>query len=218
MNVGTTDNIRLLLVDDHALFRESLARLLQSEPGFEVVAHCSTSVDAMRILQQSETDIVLLDLDLGPEKGADLLEGLQEIGFEGKVLLVTAGVNEREMPSLIRKGISGVFMKHNPPALLVQGIRDAMKGKALFEQDFLRKVLEVSERANSDLRHTELTARERRVLSYVFEGLTNKEVADRIQISESAVKSCLQHLFTKTGVRTRSQLVRVALEKYRNEL
>jgi len=96
MNVGTTDNIRLLLVDDHALFRESLARLLQSEPGFEVVAHCSTSVDAMRILQQSETDIVLLDLDLGPEKGADLLEGLQEIGFEGKVLLVTAGVNEEK--------------------------------------------------------------------------------------------------------------------------
>jgi two-component system nitrate/nitrite response regulator NarL len=218
MTVGTTENIRLLLVDDHALFRESLARLLQSEPGFEVVAHCSTSVDAMRILQQSETDIVLLDLDLGPEKGADLLEGLQEIGFEGKVLLVTAGVNEREMPSLIRKGISGVFMKHNPPALLVQGIRDAMKGKALFEQDFLRKVLEASEGANSDLRHTELTARERRVLSYVFEGLTNKEVADRIQISESAVKSCLQHLFTKTGVRTRSQLVRVALEKYRDEL
>jgi DNA-binding NarL/FixJ family response regulator len=218
MNVGPTDNIRLLLVDDHTLFRESLARLLQSEPGFEVVAHCSSLVEAKRILNQRDTDIVLLDLDLGPEKGADLLESLQEIGFDGKILLVTAGVNEREMPSLIRKGISGIFMKHNPPALLVQGIRDAIKGKALFDQDFLRKVLEVSEVANSELRHTELTARERRVLSLVFEGLTNKEVADRIQISESAVKSCLQHLFTKTGVRTRSQLVRVVLEKYREEL
>jgi two-component system nitrate/nitrite response regulator NarL len=157
-------------------------------------------------------------LDLGPEKGADLLENLREIGFPGKVLLVTAGVNERDMPTLIRKGISGIFMKHNPPSLLVQGIRDAMTGKALFEQEFLRKVLDASERSNSELRHTELTARERRVLSLVFEGLTNKEIADKIQISESAVKSCLQHLFTKTGVRTRSQLVRAALEKYRDEL
>jgi two-component system nitrate/nitrite response regulator NarL len=218
MSAGPNGKIRLLLVDDHTLFRESLARLLQSEPGIEVIAHCSSTVEATRILLERETDVILLDLDLGPEKGADLLENLQEIGFAGKILLVTAGVNEREMPSLIRKGVSGIFMKHNSPSLLVQGIRDAMTGKALFEQEFLRKVLEASERPQSELRQTELTAREKRVLSLVFEGLTNKEIAEKIQISESAVKSCLQHLFTKTGVRTRSQLVRAALEKYRDEL
>jgi DNA-binding NarL/FixJ family response regulator len=217
MTPGTADKIRLLIVDDHALFRESLARLLQSEPGFVVVAHCSSLSEAIDVLRHRETDVVLLDLDLGPEKGADLLDRIREIGFNGKILLVTAGVNEREMPALIRKGISGIFMKHNSPALLIEGICDAMKGKALFDQEFLKKVLEVSEVANSELQPAELTARERRVLSLVFEGLTNKEVADRIQISESAVKSCLQHLFTKTGVRTRTQLVRAALEKYREK-
>src|SRR6266850_2253919 len=106
MNASAPNNIRLLLIDDHTLFRESLARLLQSEPGFEVVGHCSSLMEATRILKQGDTDIVLLDLDLGPENGADLLKALREIGFEGKVLLVTAGVNERDMPSLIRKGIS----------------------------------------------------------------------------------------------------------------
>jgi DNA-binding NarL/FixJ family response regulator len=218
MSAAAAKNIRLLLIDDHTLFRESLARLLQSEPGFEVVANCSSLVEAARIIKSREIDMVLLDLDLGTENGADLLDELQTIGFEGKVILVTAGVNDRDVPGMIRKGIAGIFMKHNPPSLLVQGIRDAMKGAVLFEQDLLRRALEVSEPANSERRHTELTTREKLVLSLVFEGLTNKEVADRIQISESAVKSCLQHLFTKTGVRTRSQLVRVALEKYRDEL
>jgi two-component system, NarL family, nitrate/nitrite response regulator NarL len=218
MNAAIGGKIRVLLVDDHTLFRESLARLLQSEPGFDVVAHFSSLADARRALSEQSVDIILLDLDLGSEKGADLLGSLQEIGFDGKVLLVTAGANEREMPSLIRQGISGIFLKHNSPALLIQGIRDAVNGKALFEQDFLKKVLTISEESVSELRHTKLTEREKHVLSLVFEGLTNKEIADRIQISESAVKSCLQHLFTKTGVRTRSQLVRVALEKYHDEL
>ncbi|HET6145158.1 MAG TPA: response regulator transcription factor [Candidatus Acidoferrales bacterium] len=218
MNTAVADKIRVLLIDDHTLFRESLARLLQSEPGLEVVGHCSSSVDALQAISERAIDIVLLDLDLGTEKGADLLGGLREAGFAGKVLLVTAGANEREMPALIRKGISGIFLKHNSPALLVQGIRDAMKGKALFEQEFLKRVLEISEGAASETRHTRLTEREKQVLSLVFEGLTNKEVADRLQITESGVKSCLQHLFTKTGVRTRSQLVRVALEKYRDDL
>jgi len=113
MSVPTTNNIRLLLIDDHTLFRESLARLLQSEPGFEVVANCSSLVEGIKILKSRGIDMILLDLDLGAEKGADLLEELHEINFEGKVLLVTAGVNDRDVPGMIRKGIAGIFMKHN---------------------------------------------------------------------------------------------------------
>ena len=218
MNASAPNNIRLLPIDDHTLFRESLARLLQSEPGFEVVSNCSSLLEGVKILKSREIDMVLLDLDLGPEKGGDLLEKLRDINFKGKVLLVTAGVNERDVVGMIQQGIAGIFMKHNHPALLVEGIRDAMNGKVLFDQDLLRRALEAPGTSLSASRHTGLTARERLVLSLVFEGLTNKEIADRIQISESAVKSCLQHLFTKTGVRTRSQLVRVALEKYRDEL
>ena len=199
MNASASSNIRLLLIDDHTLFRESLARLLQSEPGFEVVANCSSLFEAVQVLKSREIDMVLLDLDLGPEKGGDLLEDLEGIDFKGKVLLVTAGVNERDVLGMIQQGISGIFMKHNPPALLVEGIRDAMKGKVLFDQDLLRRALEAPGASVSGSRHTGLTTREKLVLSLVFEGLTNKEIADRIQVSESAVKSCLQHLFTKTG-------------------
>ena len=92
-----------------------------------------------------------------------------------------------------------------------------MEGKALFEQDILRRALESVEQIGTRQTRTRLTERERRVLSLIFEGLANKQIADRLQISESAVKACLQQLFAKTGVRTRSQLVRVALEQYRDQ-
>jgi two-component system nitrate/nitrite response regulator NarL len=212
-------SIRLLLIDDHTLFRESVARLLQSEPGFEVVAHCGSGAEALQIIKSSsQIDIVLLDLDLGRESGSDFLDRLRNARFDGKVLLVTADVNDSEVPSLIRKGISGVFMKHGSPALLIQGIRETMEGKALFAQDLLRRALEGPEAPSANQRRSKLTERERQVLSFVFEGLANKQIADRLHISETAVKASLQQLFAKTGVRTRSQLVRVALEQYRDQL
>ena len=219
MNKTDQKNIRLLLIDDHTLFRESVARLLQSEPGFEVVAHCGSGTEALQIMASSkEIDIVLLDLDLGQERGAEFLDRLRNARFNGKVLLVTADVNDGEVASLIRKGISGVFMKHGSPALLIQGIRETMDGKALFGQDLLRRALERADVPDTGQRRSKLTERERQVLSSVFEGLANKQIADRLQISETAVKASLQQLFAKTGVRTRSQLVRAALEQYRDQL
>ena len=211
-------NIRLMIVDDHELFRESVARLLQAEPGFEVVAHCGSSTEALRILKSSEVDMVLLDLDLGKERGGDFLEQLKKTDYEGKVVLVTAGVSDSEVSDLIRKGIAGVFMKHDSPASLVEGIREAMAGKALIGQDLLRRALEQDEARKAGESRAKLTERERQVLSFVFEGLANKQIAACLQISETAVKASLQQLFAKTGVRTRSQLVRVALEQYRDQL
>jgi two-component system nitrate/nitrite response regulator NarL len=162
--------------------------------------------------------MILLDLDLGTERGSDLLEKLRVESFTGKILLVTAGVNQSEVPNLIRKGISGIFMKHGSPALLVQGIREAMEGRAIFEQDMLRRSLETDEQSEVRQAADKLSERERQVLSFILEGLANKQIADRLQISESAVKASLQQLFAKTGVRTRSQLVRIALEQFRNQL
>ena len=218
MSKTSAKNTRLLLIDDHALFRESVSRLLQAEPGFEVVADCSSVAEGLRIMESREIDIVLLDIDLGQERGTDLLETLHAKRFKGKVLLVTAGVDENEVPGLIRKGISGIFLKHGSPALLVQGIRETMKGQALFEQNLLRRSFECAEVHSLPQRRARLTEREKLVLASIFEGMANKQIGDRLQISESAVKACLQQLFAKTGVRTRSQLVRVGLEQYREQI
>ncbi len=210
--------IEILLVDDHALFRESVARLLGTEPGFEVVAHCGSIEEALAILRQRHIDIVLLDFDLGQRDGTQFMRLAKGQGFEGKVLVVTAGLEEREAAELIRNGISGIFMKHNSAVLLAQGIRDVMAGKVWFDQELLRAAMDGSARPLPEPQSEQFTQRERQVLSYVFEGLANKEIAARIGVSESSVKATLQQLFSKTGVRTRSQLVRIALEQYKNQI
>jgi len=210
--------IDILLVDDHALFRESVARLLSAEPGLKVVAHCGSIETALQSLRQRHVDVVLLDFDLGEREGTQFVRLAKEQGFGGKVLIVTAGVVDSEAAELIRNGVSGIFMKHDSAALLAQGIRDVMAGKVLFGQELLQRAMSTGARPRSEAQNEPFTERERQVLSYIFEGLANKEIAGRIGVSESSVKAILQQLFTKTGVRTRSQLVRVALEQYRDHL
>jgi len=132
---------------------------------------------------------------------------------------VTAGVDASVAAELIHSGISGVFLKHDSAALLVQAIRDVMAGKVWLNQDQLQTALRTQVGTPArDNRTRPFTVREQQVLSGVFEGLANKEIAARIGVSESSVKATLQQLFSKTGVRTRSQLVRVVLEQHRDQI
>jgi len=208
--------IEILLVDDHTLFREGVARLLETELAFKVVA-CGSIKEALAVLRRRQIDIVLLDFDLGQRDGTRFVRLAKEQGFGGKILVVTAGVEEREAAELIRCGISGIFMKHNSAALLAQGIRDVMAGKVWFDQELLQATMHGSAPL-PESQSERFTQRERQVLSYVLEGLANKEIAARIGVSESSVKATLQQLFSKTGVHTRGQLVRIALEQYNDQL
>jgi len=210
-------SVEILLVDDHALFRESVARLLAAEPGFRVVAHCSSVEEALEKLRKTRVDIVLLDFDLGQHDGGEFMRLATQQGFRGKVLVVTAGVEKDQAADLIRSGISGIFMKHDSAALLIEGVRDVLAGKVWFDRELLQEAMSGAE-DRQESKAERFTERERQVLSGVFEGLVNKEIAERIGVSESSVKATLQQLFSKTGVRTRSQLVRITLEQYKNQL
>jgi len=212
--------LHILLLDDHALFRESVSRLLNAEAGFDVVAHCGAIEEALQVLRRKPIDLVLLDFDLGERDGREFLRLARQQGFKGKVLIVTAGVDAGAASELIRNGISGVFRKHDSAALLAQGIRDVMAGKVWLEQEQLQSALaaEFPGLCPERNRNKKFTERERQVLSFVFEGLANKEISARIGVSEASVKSTVQQLFSKTGVRTRSQLVRVILEQYRDQI
>jgi two-component system, NarL family, nitrate/nitrite response regulator NarL len=215
----TADEIvHILLLDDHALFRESVCRLLAAEPGFEVAAHCGTIGEALQILRRKAIDVVLLDFDLGESDGRQFLRLAKDQGFQGKVLVVTAGVDAGVAAELIRSGISGVFRKHDSAALLAQAIRDVMAGKVWLDQAQLQTALRNEAGVPQQNQTKSFTEWEQQVLSCVFEGLTNKEIAARIGVSESSVKATLQQLFSKTGVRTRSQLVRIVLEQHRDQI
>jgi DNA-binding NarL/FixJ family response regulator len=204
--------IRLLLVDDHSLFRESLARLLETEPGFEIVGSCATISDALVLAGRGPVDVVLLDFDLGREHGNAFLSAARAASFQGKVLFVTAGMSEADCTLALKLGASGVFEKRDSHLALAQAIRIVSGGGTWLNRSLVQTIIQ-QEREESRETARPLTERERQVLQGVFEGLTNKEIAQLLSASESAVKASLQQLFAKCGVRTRSQLVRVALER-----
>src|SRR6202142_664900 len=120
--------IRLLLLDDHVLFREGLQRLLVSESDFETVAERSTLSEGLGGLSRSPIDIVLLDFDLEEDTGNRFLSAAAAIGYQGKILMVTAGMSPLDITVARKLGISGIFLKHSSPALLLQAIRAVASG------------------------------------------------------------------------------------------
>ncbi len=202
-------------MDDHSLFRESLSRLLEAEPDLRMAGTCASVGEALRSLDSGPVDVVLLDYDLGDEQGTVFLEEAKKRGFEGRVLMVTAGMSDSGTLRAFENGSAGVFLKHSPPAQLVEAIRKVAAGEMWLDSRAVQALVAGAAVKSEERQSGEsLNARERAVLKSVFEGLTNKEIAGRMQISESSVKAVLQQLFDKTGVRTRSQLVRIALEKH----
>jgi DNA-binding NarL/FixJ family response regulator len=206
------ERIRLLLLDDHVLFREGLSRLLASEPDFEMVGNCGTSAEALEVLKGSPVDIVLLDFDLGEDHGSQFIAAARGTGYAGKILMVTAGMDAAESSIALQLGASGIFLKHNSPVTLAKAIRLVASGEMWMDQRVIHLMADGIHRREGPSFQKVLTEREQQVLRGIFEGLTNKEIAARLGVSESAVKATLQQLFQKTRVRTRSQLVRIALE------
>lgn len=202
--------MRLYLLDDHALFREGLHRLLASDATWNMVGQSGKLDEALAELSTTQVDVLILDYDLGEHTAVHMMERLRAIDFSGKVLLVTAGLPDRDALQLIRLGISGIFHKHHPPEALERCIREVAQGQVLIEQSYLQSLVSANESKTAPA----LTPRERQIMRFLLEGLANKEIGAELRISESAVKAALQQLFAKTGVRTRSQLVRLSLESY----
>ena len=203
---------RLLLVDDHLLFREGVGRLLASEPDFEIAGNCGTSAEALEILADTPVDLILLDFDIGKDHGAQFITAARRAGYAGKILMVTAGMTAKESSLALKLGASGIFLKHNSPGSLAKAIRLVIGGEMWVDQKVIQLMVDEVQQTEEASPGPLLTDREQQVLQGVFEGLANKEIAARLGVTEGAIKACLQQLFQKTQVRTRSQLVRIALE------
>jgi two-component system nitrate/nitrite response regulator NarL len=213
-----TRPIEIFVVDDHALFLQGLLRLLEADKTLTVVGSADSAESALRKLEEVDADVLILDYDLGSHTALDVMRGLQGGKFKGRTLIVTAGLPDRDALELIRLGVSGIFLKKHSPAELHRNICQIAEGKLLIDQRYLQELIKSVTVLDAPPALGPLTARDKQVLRQLLEGASNKEIARNLTISESAVKANLQQLFAKTGVRTRSQLVRIALERLRNEL
>ena len=212
--------LRILLVDDHTLFREGLRRLLDGEPGVEVCGDCDSASAALEGLRKGLAfDVALLDYELtvsGGEttNGLDLLREIRSLRPQARVLFVTAGMQMGDLTTAVRDLNAGIFLKTEPIAELLPAIRRTAKGERWVSSGVALALLSnhESKAAQEQKRQERLSEREGAVLRGVLEGLSNKEIGARMELTESSVKAVLQKLFEKTGVRSRSQLVRYAIE------
>jgi DNA-binding NarL/FixJ family response regulator len=200
------------LVDDHILFRDGLSRLLALEPDLEVVTCCGTTAEALDTVGREPVDMVLLDYDLGEDHGSHFISSARRAGYLGKVLMVTAGMTAKESSTALRLGASGIFLKHNSPGTLAKAVRLIMGGEIWVDPKVIQLMADRVDQPEEERVSPLLTEREQQVLRGIFEGLSNKEIGAQLGVTDGAVKATLQQLFQKTGVRTRSQLVRIALE------
>jgi DNA-binding NarL/FixJ family response regulator len=216
----TRTTIRLLLVDDHTLFRESLRRLLESEPGLQIGGDFSTAESALAAVENGLLfDAALIDYDLNaPEatcaNGLELVKRLRELRPGARVLMVTAGMATADLVRAVTQLNAGIFLKTEPTVELMLAIQRTAEGERWISSRASLSLMSSQDLSALPERRVQeqLTAREAHVLRGVLEGKSNKEIGAQLELTESSIKAVLQKLFERAGVRSRSQLVRYAIE------
>jgi two-component system, NarL family, nitrate/nitrite response regulator NarL len=208
--------IRILLLDDHTVFRQGLVNLMKNQPDLDLPLHCGSVCEALLMVGMGAPDIVVLDVNLGSERGIDFLAQARRKGFQGPVLVLTAAISRSEEELLRTYGIAGILRKDVSIEVLMQRIREVAQNQS--QRHFVLPAAVSRNAVTGGKRQDWLTPREVEVLRLVLEGRPNKEIAHELSCSESAVKGIVQQLFHKSGTSTRSQLVRAALDKYRDQI
>jgi DNA-binding NarL/FixJ family response regulator len=162
-------------------------------------------------LERESADIVLVDFDLSEEQRLDFLKEAKRAGFEGRALITTARMSGGEVLRALERGTSGIVMRDSPPSELIKAIHRVASGELWLDSETVKAMAEAV-RSGEHRARQPLGVRERAVLKAVLEGLTNPQIAVKLQIPESSVKYVIRRLFEKAGVKRRSQLVRIALE------
>lgn len=216
MTAATTP-VRVLLVDDHTLFRESLRRVLEAEGNFRVVAEASTMEEALACCDvPGAFDLGLIDFQLSASdstrNGLALLRVLRRLQPGAAAILLTAGTGRAELREAVQTLGASVFLKSEPTADLFAAIARALEGGTWISTGVGQMLMDdpPAQVVPADARA--FNTQELLVLAWITEGLSNKEIADRLSLSESSVKALLQKLFGKTAVRTRAQLVHYVFE------
>ena len=209
--------IRIAIADDHPIFRDGLRKLLALEEDFQVVAEARDGKEVLDILQRDEPDILLLDLKMPGLDGLSTLQRLQAQKTKTRVIVLTASDNEDEYVQAMKFGTSGIVLKQTATELLIKSIRKVYSGEIWLDSRttaaVMRQFASPADSAAKDRERSPLSQREREIVVLVAQGFKNKEIAERMFISEQTVKNHLHNIFDKLGVSDRLELALYAIHK-----
>jgi DNA-binding NarL/FixJ family response regulator len=204
--------VRIAVADDHQIFRDGLKRLLESEPGFKVVAEAADGVDAVRVTRDAKPDVLLLDVAM-PRMGGVEAMGAPDLGST-RVILLTAAIDPGELLRAVQCGARGVVLKESATRDLIDGIHRDMDGKLLIGTEIADDLAQAVRQAGLQRdRPYGLTPREVEIVDAIAAGDSNREIAVRLNISLQTVKHHLTSVFDKTGTSTRLELALFAIRQ-----
>jgi two-component system nitrate/nitrite response regulator NarL len=198
--------VRVAIVDDHPIVLDGLEYLFRKESGFEVVARCETAEEAVTAVLLRAPDILLLDVHMPGKNGIWVLE--QIAGQSNtQVILLTAGVEERQIANALKLGARGILLKQRTKEDLITCIRDVRAGKRWIDEDVLQKVVRtITTTAGMPGIDVPLTKREFEVIQLVARGLRNKAIAEKLSVSDGTIKTHLRTIFRKLALNNRTEL------------
>lgn len=211
-------NIRILIADDHAMFRDALRNLIEREPGYQIVGEAGDGVEVARLVKELSPDLLLLDLAMKSMSGLEVLRELKEHAAEVQTILLTAVIERSQRVEAMKLGARGVILKKNSTSHLFKGISAVMQGEYWFGHEDLVHFIDgirdgtleesKAERFGSDLH---LSPRELQVIAAIVDGCSNKDMAKKFALSEQTVKHHLTSIFAKVGVSNRRELALFAM-------
>ena len=214
----TQQPVRILLADDHPIFRDGLRRLLETEPGFRVVGEASDGAEAVAMARKLKPDLLLLDLAMPKHPGLEAVRELGNSDTPTRILLLTAAVEKEQIVEALQLGARGVVLKESATQLLLNSIRAVMAGHYWVGRETISNLVEylrglLAPPPTPKQKKFGLTPRELEIVSAVVAGYTNKDIAAHYKISEDTVKHHLSNIFDKLGVSTRLELALFAVHQ-----
>jgi DNA-binding NarL/FixJ family response regulator len=201
---------RLLLVEDHVSFRQTLALVFDGEPDFEVVAQAGSVAEARRVMGDREADLGVVDLSLPDGEGIELIEDLREANPLFAALVLTASLDKAEHARAVEAGAAGVLHKSADVDEILDATRRLATGETLLSPEELVELLRIAGQSREEEREArasieQLTRREREVLYALAEGLSNKQIAERLHMSVDTERTHMMNILSKLGVHSRLQ-------------
>jgi DNA-binding NarL/FixJ family response regulator len=212
--------IKLVIADDYPIFRDGLRKLLSLEDDFEVVGEAKDGNEVLEIMREKDPDVLLLDLRMPGLDGLSVLQSLKNSGCRSRIIILTASEDKNEFVQAMKLGCSGIVLKQTATELLYKSIRKVYGGEIWLDSHttaaVMRQFAAPSRMGGAERKGRErspLSQREREIVALVAQGFKNKEIAEKIFISEQTVKNHLHNIFDKLGVSDRLELALYAIHK-----
>lgn len=199
--------IKLMLVDDHAVLRDGLRNIISVVEDIEVVGEAVSGDDALVQVEKCQPEMILMDINMPVKNGVEVTGILKKKYPHIKILVLTMHSHEEYFMSAIREGADGYLLKDAPSDQVIEAIRTVARGESVIHPSMTRKLLAFHQQKQTEQEDNTLTEREKEVLLCLVEGLSNKEVADRLYISDKTVKIHVSKIFKKLNVKSRSQVI-----------